>query len=206
MKLKNILFFSAALAGCTSSLTASFANINYVSLIKEGGAMFLGEDGAAADSVALGFFTADSVSADLTAWTAINTNSSSRFGGHFSDSISNFDTTAANGLTPYLLITDGSLSGLVTLSGWDQYSGQPNGTTPTELDYEIGADNTSAHLTTFAGAGTQLILTDGQGTDFSGGFSGTGVSVQLSPVPEPSTYAMLSGLFVLGFVALGRRR
>jgi hypothetical protein len=73
------------------------------------------------------------------------------------------------------------------------------------LDYSIGASYTSSDLTTYAGAGALVTVTNGQGTDFLGGYNGDGVSIALSAVPEPSAYAALAGILALGCVMLRRR-
>jgi hypothetical protein len=116
-----------------------------------------------------------------------------------STTTANTDTTAGNGFTAYLLVADGALNGFVTVSSWAALSGTSAPATPASLDYTIGASDS---VTGFDGSGTLNIIA-GQGTDFQGGFSGTGVSINV--VPEPSAYAALAGLLALGCVMLRRR-
>jgi len=180
-------------------LVAGVANISYGTQVAPGGAQFFGADGLAADSVTVGYFTGDVFSADLTGWNALATNTSAPLGGYMSTTTANTDTTAGNGLTAYLLVSDGALNGFVNVSTWATLSGTTAPATPASLNYTIGASDT---VTGFDGSGTLSIIA-GQGTDFAGGFSGTGVSINV--VPEPSAYAALAGLLALGCVMLRRR-
>jgi hypothetical protein len=195
----------AVLGLSASSLFGGVANINYGTKAEFGGALFLGADGGAADSVTVGYFAGDVFSADLTGWNALDTNTSGALGGFFSNTTANTDTTAATGLTAYLLIADDAYTGFVNLDSWASFSGTVAPALPAQLVFDIGASETSASINAFAGVnGSAIIVTVGQGTDFAGGFSGSGVSVQV--VPEPSTYAVLSGLLALGYVMVRRRR
>ncbi|MDB2682485.1 PEP-CTERM sorting domain-containing protein [Opitutales bacterium] len=194
----------AVLGLSASSLFGGVANFNYGTAAESGGAMFLGADGGAADSVTVGYFAGDVFSADLTGWNVLDANTSGVLGGFFSSTTANTDTTAATGLTAYLLIADGAYAGFVNLDSWASFSGTVAPALPEALSYVIGAAATSASVNTFAGVDSVITVTDGQGTDFAGGFSGSGVSIQV--VPEPSTYAALSGLLALGYVMVRRRR
>jgi len=200
MKKTNILLIGALLSAGASSLIAGVANINYGSVIAPGGSQFFGSDSAAADSISIGFFAGDVVNADLTGWTSFATNSTFGPGALSSSSVANADTTAADGLTAYLLVQDGGLSGLFSLNSWAKYSGTVAPATPATLSFQFGASDTAANVIGVAGAGTAISVAD------AGGFGGSGVSISLSVVPEPSTYAALSGLLALGYVMVRRRR
>jgi hypothetical protein len=197
--MKNILSILAAFSLSSSMLVAGVANISFGTQAAPGGAQFFGSDGLAADSVTVGYFSGDTFSADLTGWNALATNTLAPIGGYMSTTTANTDTTAGNGFTAYLLVADGALNGFVTVSSWAALSGTSAPATPASLDYTIGASDS---VTGFDGSGTLNIIA-GQGTDFLGGFSGTGVSINV--VPEPSAYAALAGLLALGCVMLRRR-
>jgi len=197
--MKNILTIIAAFSVSSSMLVAGVANITFGSAAEFGGGQFFGADGNAADSVTVGYFTGDTFSADLTGWNALGSNSVSPFGGFISTTTANTDTTAGNGLTAYLLVEDGALNGFVTVSSWAALTGTTAPATPAGLSYTIGASDS---VSAFDGSGTISILS-GEGTNFQGGFSGTGVSINV--VPEPSAYAALAGLLALGCVMLRRR-
>ena len=197
--MKNILSILGALSISSSMLVAGVANISFGSVAEFGGAQFYGSDGNAADSITIGYFTGDTFNASLTGWNALESTSSAPFGGFMAGSSANTDTSAGNGLTAYLLVTDGALNGFVNVSTWAALTGTSAPSAPAALNYTIGASNT---VTTFDGSGSLNIIA-GQGTDFTGGFSGTGVSINV--VPEPSAYAALAGLLALGCVMLRRR-
>lgn len=199
--MKKVLSLLAAISVSSSVLVAGVADIGYGSAAAAGGANFLNST-----SVSLGYFDADTFSADLTGWNALATNSTDGVGtGWYYESLASLDTTAAEGSTAYLLFTTGSLNGFVTSASWDTFSGATPPATPPVLDYTIGASATAASLTTLAGTGATVTVTDGQGTDFAGGYNGDGVSFTLSAVPEPSSYALLGGLLALTCVMLRRR-
>lgn len=197
--MKNILSILAAFSVSSSMLVAGVANISFGTEVALGGAQFFGTDGLAADSVTIGYFDADTFASDLTGWNALATNSSAPLGGYMSLTTANTDTTAGNGLTAYLLVQDGALNGFVNVSTWASLSGTTAPAAPAALNYTIGASDS---VSAFDGSGSLSIIA-GQGTDFTGGFSGTGVSINV--VPEPSAYAALAGLLALGCVMLRRR-
>jgi len=198
--MKKALSLLAALSVSSSALVAGVANIGFGSAANTGGAMFLNST-----SVSLGYFTGDTFSADLTGWNSLETQSSGLYGGWFYDS-AEVDTTAADGSTAYLLFTTGSLNGFVTSASWDSFTGTSAPSAPSTLDYTIGASATAASLTTLAGTGATVTVTNGGGTTFvAGESSGSGVSFTLSAVPEPSAYALLGGLLALTCVMLRRR-
>lgn len=200
--MKNILSILGALSVSSSMLVAGVANISFGAASEFGGAQFYGSDGNAADSITIGYFTGDTFNASLTGWNALESTSSAPFGGFMAGSSANTDTSAGNGLTAYLLVTDGALNGFVNLSSWASLSGTVAPATPAALNYTIGATATAAGVNAFNGSGTVSVV-DGQGTNFAGGFAGSGVSIQV--VPEPSAYAALAGLLALGCVMLRRR-
>ncbi len=197
--MKNILSILAAFSVSSSMLVAGVANISFGTEVAFGGAQFFGTDGLAADSVTVGYFSGDAFSADLTGWNSLAANTSSPLGGYMSLTTANTDTTAGNGFTAYLLVEDGAFNGFVNVSTWAALTGTSAPATPAALNYTIGASDA---VTAFDGSGTLNIIA-GQGTDFTGGFSGTGVSINV--VPEPSAYAALAGLLALGCVMLRRR-
>ena len=199
--MKKVLSLLAALSVSSSALVAGVANIAYGSAVEAGGANFLGST-----SISVGYFTGDVFSADLTGWNALDSNSTDLVGtGFYSGSASSVDTTAGSGLQAYILFTDGSLNGFVTSNSWANLSGTDSPAPPASLSYLIGSSDSDATLTTFAGTGATVTVTNGQGSDFLGGYSGTGVSIALSAVPEPSSYALIGGLLALGCVMLRRR-
>jgi hypothetical protein len=113
----------------------------------------------------------------------------------FTEPVSLFNTTVSNNLTKILGIEDGMVTlykeaGAVDVAlgsfAFDDKSGA--------ISYAFGAQ----------GAGDYYYLVTGEGVGTRGGFYS--VSSTVTPVPEPETYAMmLSGLGVIGFLALRRR-
>jgi hypothetical protein len=199
--MKYILSILGALSVTSSMLVAGVANITYGTKAEVGGAQFYGSDGLAAESVTVGYFTSDVFSLDLTGWNALATNSVSPFGGWFSATTANTDTADGDGLTAYLLVQDGALSGLINLASWDSLSGSTPPATTAALSYTIGGSETVSSVSVFG----DLTVTAGGGTNFAGGSSGTGVSFSLAAVPEPSAYALLGGFLALTCVMLRRR-
>ena len=199
--MKNILSILAALSVSSSALVAGVANIGFGSATEVGGAQFLGST-----SVSVGYFTGDVFAADLTGWNSLATNSTDLVGtGFFAGSASSVDTTAGSGATAYLLFSDGALNGFVTSASWDLLTGTDSPAPPASLSYLIGSSDSASTLSTFGGTGATVTVTDGQGSDFVGGFSGSGVSIALSAVPEPSAYSMIAGFLALACVMLRRR-
>lgn len=212
MKIKNTLIIAATICVSSSSLVAGVADINYGSAAAAGGAQFFGSDAGAADSISIGYFAGNTVNTDLTGWNAYDTSSTFTVPGtgynNGGGTLTDVDTTAGDGLIGYILIQDGALSALVTLNSWDTISGTVTPAPKPTLAFQFGSGATAAGITSFEAAGTTLTITDGEGTNFAGGFSGTGVSFRLSAVavPEPSTFAALAGFLALGCVALRRRK
>jgi len=197
--MKYILSILGALSISSSMLVAGVANITFGTKAEAGGAQFFGIDGLAAESVTIGYFTGDNLALDLTGWNALATNSFSPFGGYFSTTTANTDTTPGDGLTAYLLVEDAGNSGLVNLGSWAVLSGSTPPTPTAALSYTIGSSETVSSVSVFG----NLNAIAGGGTNFAGGTSGTGLSFNV--VPEPSTYALLGGLLALTCVMLRRR-
>ena len=198
MKNKIVLFLAAISFGASSLLGQSIADINYGSAPAVGGGLFLGEDGGSADSIAIGYFSG-AANAGLTGWTAFQTDTSWNTTGLNVAAITGVDATSSSGLDAWILIADGSLSGLVRANDWASISGVVAPGTPAALSYQFDSADTAANISSLAATGTTLTITD------NGGFQGgSGVSIQLA-VPEPSSYALLGGLFALTCVMLRRR-
>lgn len=113
----------------------------------------------------------------------------------FTEAMSLFNTTVANNQFPALGIEGGT----VTLY-------QEAGAVDVALG-DFAFDGTSGSTTHAFGAlavGDYYYMVTGMGTGTRGGYYT--LSSQVTPVPEPETYAlMLSGLGVVGFLALRRR-
>ena len=198
MKNKIVLFLAAISFGASSLLGQSIADINYGSAPAVGGGLFLGEDGGSADSIAIGYFSA-AANAELNGWTAFQTDTSWNTTGLNVAAITGVDATSSSGLDAWILIADGSLSGLVRANDWANISGVVAPGTPAALSYQFDSADTAANISSLAGEGTTIVISD------SDGFQGSsGVSIQLT-VPEPSSYALLGGLFALTCVMLRRR-
>ena len=208
MENKNTLILAAFLSLCTSSLTAGVANIAWGSTVAAGGAQFFGADAGAADNIAIGYFTGNAVDADgLAGWNSYATDSTFAVGGwNTTDALAEQDTTAAESLDAYILIADGALQAFVRANDWVALTGTESPTPVVSLSYTFDAADAASGITGIAATGTTLTITDGGGTDFLGGTSGTGVSFTLTAVPEPSTFAALAGLSALGAVMVRRRR
>jgi hypothetical protein len=201
MKNKIVTFLATISFGASSLLGQSIADINYGSAAALGGGLFQGADGASADSIAIGFFSA-AASADLTGWTAFQTDTTFNNATGFSAAaITDVDVTAAVGKDAWILLTDGALSGLVRANDWASWSGVESPGTPGQLVYQFDLNDTAAGVSTLAAVGTTLsVITNGG----QGGSSGLGFQLTAA-VPEPSAYALLGGLFALGCVMLRRR-
>jgi hypothetical protein len=194
--MKKIITFSiASLVLLGSSAFGLVANINYGAAPASGGALFIGsDDDLAADSIAIGYFTG-AANAELTGWVQLGVDTSFEQPSGFNiASVTNVDTTAADGLDAWILVSDAGFSGLVRLNTWTALTGADAPTPTPTLAYQLGTADTAAAMS-FLG---DVVIADG------GGFGGTGVSVTV--VPEPSTFAALAGFLALGCVALRRRK
>jgi hypothetical protein len=200
MKINNLILISAFVSVGSSSLMGLSANITYGSTPAVGGALFQGEDGLSADSIAIGFFTA-AANAELTGWTAIQTDTTfNTTGGFNSASIDSADVTSANGLDAWILILDGSLTGLIRANDWAAYSGIAAPGSPSTLTYELDLSDSLSTVSFLQSSSTLVNITN------SGGQGGSGIGVQLTAVPEPSSYAAFAGLLALAAVINRRRR
>ena len=171
------------------------ANIGYGSFAGIGGAAFLGTDGAAADSIAVGYFSG-AANVDLTGWTAFGTDTTFENPaiGFNRAVLNSINVTTALNKEAWVLITDAGVQALVRLNAWASVTGAEAPASPTSLDYTFGATATVAGITTMGDVTVQN----------GGGVQGSGVSFTL--VPEPSTYAALLGLGALVGVVFYRRR
>ena len=198
MKNKIVLFLATISFGASSLLGQSIADINYGTTPAAGGGLFFGADGGSADSIAIGYFSA-AANAELTGWNAFQTDAGWNAPGFNIAGGTGFDVTSAVGKDAWILFSDDSLTGLVRANDWASISGVAAPGTPAALVYQFDGGDVAANISSFAGAGTALTITDG------GGFQGQGVSFQLSAVPEPSAYAALAGILALCCVMLRRR-
>jgi len=198
MKNKITLFLATISLGASSLLGQSIADFNYGSKGAPGGGLFFGADGGSADSIAIGYFSA-AANADLTGWNAFQTDTSWNTTGLNLGAVTGINVTAAAGKDAWILFSDDSLTGLVRANDWASITGVASPGTPAALVYQFDGSDVAANISSFAGAGTALTITDGAG------FQNQGVSFQLSAVPEPSAYAALAGILALGCVMLRRR-
>lgn len=99
--------------------------------------------------------------------------------------------------TPWLRITNGTLTSYITDSTWTAWSSVGAGTPTPILGYMLGASTNLANLTV---EGADLTFTAGAGN------FGSGYGVSFSVVPEPSTYALIAGFAAFVFVAIRRRK
>ena len=171
------------------------ANIDFGSFPGAGGAAFWGTDSAAADSIAVGYFSG-AANIGLTGWTAFGTDTTfeNPATGFNRAVLASVNVTAAAGSDAWVLIADAGIQALVRLNSWASVTGAAAPASPTSLDYTFGATATAAGITTLG----DVTVQDG------GGFQGSGVSFTL--VPEPATYAALLGIVALVGVVVYRRR
>jgi len=198
MKNKIVLFLATISLGASSLLGQSIADFNYGSKGAAGGGLFFGADGGSADSIAIGYFSA-AANADLTGWNAFQTDTSWNTTGLNLGAVTGINVSDAAGKDAWILFSDDSLTGLVRANDWASITGVASPGTPAALAYQFDGSDVAANISSFAGAGTALTITDGAG------FQSQGVSFQLSAVPEPSAYAALAGILALGCVMLRRR-
>lgn len=200
--MKNKLIITglvSVLCAFAPSIQAQLANIGYGSLAGPGAAVFLGIDGAKADSITLGCFDASTANIALTGWTEFVTDSN--FDDHIptvginTGTLSDFDVSSALNKEVWVLITDAGVQALVRLNSWASITGAVAPASPTNLDYTFGPGATVASITTLGGVTVQD----------DDGFQGSGVSFTLV-VPEPATYAAVLGLVTLVGVVFYRRR
>ena len=199
--MKHIISFILALGACTS---ASATAINFTATVANNIQGLNGADLASTDLVEVGTW-------DGSVFSSLGSVASDSAGqdGFFQGAVSTYDSSAtagsqiafqwseaASGLTGlvYLDVTAGNVE-------WSLKGGDGGGTDFNVNNVELSDLTNSTHTTLLSGA-----------TMIGATFAGTNVasvpSFQLTAtaVPEPSTYAMLSGLCVLGFAALRRRR
>jgi len=200
--MKHTYLLALALSSITgtSSLMGLSANINYGSFPSSGAALFQGSDGLAAESVSVGYFTT-AANADLTGWNvlAIDSTFNTSTGANATTS-TGVDVTAANGLEAWLLFVDGSLSGLIRANAWTTITGADAPAPIPTINFELGASDSASTVAFLQGAGSVVTISD------NAGIGGSGISIQLTAVPEPSAYAALAGLLALGVVMVRRRR
>ena len=201
--MKKILLQLAGFTIGASSLFGLTANINYGSAPAAGGALFQGEDGQSADSIAIGYFSG-TANAALTGWTAIQTDTdfNTTTGFNIGATGSGADVTAANGLDAWILVLDGSLSGLIRATDWAAFSGATAPTPDPTLTFQLDSNDSTSTIQSLSAANTTFTVTN------NGGQGGSGIGIQLTAVavPEPSTFAALAGLCALGAVMVRRRR
>ena len=187
-KLLKLVAFMAV--GSLSVQAQNIADISFGSAAALGGALWVGADGAAADSISIGYFVGNNTS---NAFATITTDSTFENGAFNAFGFAgNQDVTAITGYTAWVQISDAAGVGYITSSQWDAYSGVAAPSPPTALNYELGATAVVGDITTL---GLASVLYPGFG----------GSSGLTTAVPEPSSATLLAGLLALGSVMLRRR-
>ena len=173
----------------------NIANIDYGSDPAAGGALFFGTDAAAADSISVGYFSTGSANVALTNWVSLGTDSTFESGAFNMANAVAVDVTAGVGLDAWVLITDAGGIGLARLNSWTTITGDIAPTPPSSLAYTFGSTATASTIT---GLNVTIVDSAGQG--------GSGVSISVAAVPEPSTIALLFGFIAFTWVAIRRRK
>lgn len=187
-KLLKLVAFMAV--GSLSVQAQNIADISFGSAAALGGALWVGADGAAADSISIGYFVENDTSL---AYQVIATDTTFENGAFNAFGFAgNQDVTAITGYTAWVQISDAAGVGYITSSQWVTYSGVAAPSPPTALNYELGATAVVGDITTL---GLASVSAPG-----FGGSSGVTIAV-----PEPSTASLIAGMLALGSVMLRRR-
>lgn len=199
--MKHIISFILALGACTS---ASATAINFTAIVANNLQGLNGADLASTDLVEVGTW-------DGSVFSSLGSTASDSAGygaGFFQSAVNTFNSSATAGSQIAFQWSEAAsgLTGLVYLdatadTNWSLKGGDGGGTDFNQNNVEL-ADLTDSTNTTLLSGATMI------GATFAGSNYAAVPSFQLTAtaVPEPSTYAMLSGLCVLGFAALRRRR
>ena len=196
---KLLKTFAFCAASCLTANADDFANISYGSAAAPGGAIFLGTDGAAADSITIGYFSSGTAAnLALTNWNVIASdnswNASPAPTGFNIATEANVNVTSFSGLSAWVLITDGSDTALYTSSNWATFSGTTPPATPTSYNATLTASDSTSTISYLG----NVEVTN------NAGFQSQGVSIAI--VPEPSTIALLFGFMAFTWVAIRRRK
>lgn len=187
--MKKLLITLTTLSLISIGAYGQASNVTWGSAAAPGGAYWFGQDNSGLTSLNLGYFSDDTFNSVAT----LTHNGVSPEGFIFGTSaLSGIDYI---GQTAWIEL-DSTIGSYATFEDWGTFTGASAPTPPTTLDISVGVAATDAN----AISGWTLINAI---VSVPGGFQDTGVNI--SAVPEPSTYALLAGFAAFIFVAIRRR-